>query len=368
MGFLGLLGGAVSGGLTSGITKGVGSFVGGLFKKKKNEFQDAKNLAGWQSMLEEDRMNLQAGLNKEQAKYNNELAKQMFDYTMKREAEYNDPKKQMERLKNAGLNPALMYGQGAAGASGTAEGSTAGAGAAQGVTALQPMGLQIALQTEMQKAQIDALNAQTMNTNAQTAKTTTEIENTKSGTELNRIQTAKTATEIDKISMDLKVNTEQLRNQILQNDILDETKEFQIDTAAENYRQLVMQTQKILVDAEMTEKEKEMIQKELNNYDKKLKILEQQADAQTTSAEAAIKSAEAAYKSAEAVEKSAGAAEKNAETNADKATSEKAKNWASMLDNMTTGLNIAIDLVLLKKLKAAGFTLKGAYKVLQKMR
>ena len=33
---------------------------------------------------------------------------------------YNDPAQQMERLKNAGLNPALIYGQNAGGASGSA--------------------------------------------------------------------------------------------------------------------------------------------------------------------------------------------------------------------------------------------------------
>lgn len=40
--------------------------------------------------------------------------------------EYNHPKAQMERLKEAGLNPALMYGQSASGATGTA-GSVDGA-------------------------------------------------------------------------------------------------------------------------------------------------------------------------------------------------------------------------------------------------
>ena len=222
MGLLGLIGGAIKGGLTSGITQGVGSFVGGLFKKKKNELQDAKNLAGWQSMLEEDRMNLQATLNKEQAKYNSELAKSMFNFTMKQEAEYNDPKKQMERLKNAGLNPALMYGQGAAGASGIAEGSTAGAGAAQGVTALQPMGLQVALQMEMQKAQIDALNAQTLNTNAQTAKTESEIENTKSGTKLNEAKFKETLKNIDAISENIRKSKVDTAETEFKNEILNE--------------------------------------------------------------------------------------------------------------------------------------------------
>ena len=40
-----------------------------------------------------------------------DLNKQMFDY----QNAYNTPKAQMQRLKDAGLNPALMYGQGTTG-------------------------------------------------------------------------------------------------------------------------------------------------------------------------------------------------------------------------------------------------------------
>ena len=364
-GFLGLIGGAAASGIASGITKGVGSLVGGLFSKKDKDYQKEKDLAGWQSMLEEDRMGLQAKLNKEQAKYSNELQKIMFDYTMKKEAEYNSPTAQVERLKAAGLNPALMYG--GTGTTGSASGSTGGA-QATGVSAVQPMGLQIALQAEMQKAQIEALKAQTMNTNAETAKTASEIKKTDSeaeeiGTEieLNKIKSAKTESEINSIAADIANKTEQLRGQIIQNDILDETKEFQINQAAEEYRQMVMQTQKLLAEAELTEKQKEMIQKEIDGFERKLQALEKQADASETSAEAAIDSAKAAYKSAEALEKQAGIAE-------EKSGSEIAKNWSGTLDGVLKAGGIILDLILLKKLKAAGFTLKGAYKVIKAAR
>lgn len=365
MGFLGLtmagLGSSLGSGISSGIssaasgmlTGATGGIFGGIRAKKQHKRN--KEILALQNKYEQERMELQAEMNKEQAQFNQGLAMNMFDYT----AKYNSPEEERKRLEEAGLNPALMYGGGGAGGSGS--GSTAGAGAAQGVAALQPMGLQLALQAEKQKAEIDALNAQTMKTNAETAAVGAGIEKTGSEINLNKITTAKTEKEIDNISADIANKAEQLRNQIIQNDILDETKEFQINQAAEGYRQMVMQTQKILIESELTEKQKEMVQKELDGFERKLQALEKQADAAGTSAEAAIASAKAAYKSAEALEKQAGIAE-------EKSGSEIAKNWSGTLDGVLKAGGIILDLILLRKLKAAGFTLKGAYKVIKAAR
>lgn len=49
--------------------------------------------------------------NKKLMKYEHSLNKKMFDY----QNAYNTPSMQMQRLKDAGLNPALMYGQGTTG-------------------------------------------------------------------------------------------------------------------------------------------------------------------------------------------------------------------------------------------------------------
>lgn len=155
------LGSGISSGLSSAASGLATGAIGGLFGgiRAKKQHKRNKEILGLQNQYEIDRMNLQADLNKEQADYSQDLQKEMYDYTFDREAEYNNPKAQVERLKTAGLNPALMYG--GSGTAGTASGSTGGV-QASGVTALQPMGLQIALQAEMQKAQIDALNAQTL--------------------------------------------------------------------------------------------------------------------------------------------------------------------------------------------------------------
>lgn len=80
--------------LSAGISAGsglLGSIVGGIFQGRQNKLnrqfaEDQSNLS-WQRQLE------------------------MFDRTN----EYNSPTAQMERFKQAGLNPHLMYGQGTPG-------------------------------------------------------------------------------------------------------------------------------------------------------------------------------------------------------------------------------------------------------------
>ena len=130
-------------------------------------------------------MDIQAGLNRQNAKFNNQMAKDMWHYT--------NFSNQMKEIKKAGLSPGLIYGMGGQG------GSTAGAGQANGVglpqdqsvgmgLRAQEIGLQLAntmsqiklnesqagkneaeankiagVDTEAQKATIDNLIAQTSN-------------------------------------------------------------------------------------------------------------------------------------------------------------------------------------------------------------
>ncbi len=105
-------------------------------------------------------MELQAKLNQQQAQYNQGLAKDMWNYT-------SFPN-QVKKMKDAGLNPALIYGMGGQG------GSTSGAGQASGVglsdakgmqtgIAIQGMGLELAnlaSQIELNKSQAEKNKAE----------------------------------------------------------------------------------------------------------------------------------------------------------------------------------------------------------------
>ena len=72
-------------------------------------------------------------------------------------AEYNSAKNQKARLIEAGLNPALMYGQGGVG--GVSTGSTGGAqGSGVGLSQAQAVGM--GLQMEQIKAQTKLMNAE----------------------------------------------------------------------------------------------------------------------------------------------------------------------------------------------------------------
>lgn len=228
MGFLGLtaagLGSALGSGISSGIssagsgmiTGAVGGIFGGIRAKKQHKRN--KEILALQNKYEQERMQLQADINKSQAQFNQGLAMDMFDYT----ARYNSPTEERKRLEEAGLSPALMYGGGGAGGSGS--GSTAGAGAAQGVAALQPMGLQLALQAERQRAEIDALNAQTMKTNAETAAVGAEIENKRGGTKLNEAKFKETLKNIEAISENIRASKVNTAEREFKNEILNEIK------------------------------------------------------------------------------------------------------------------------------------------------
>ena len=267
--------GSLSTGLGSGIA-GMGlSMVGGLFSgiKAKKQHKRNKELLQMQNQMEIDRMGLQADLNKQQAAYNQGLAQEMFDYTFNKEAEYNDPAAQRKRLEAAGLNPALLYGGGAAGASGTASGSTAG-GEAAGVQAIQPMGLQVMLQAEQQKAQIELAQSQAAANWAQAGKTigvdTAEgvknIEEADSRILINQAQAAKTGEEINLV-------LEQIKEKKISNEVNEATKQARIDSEFESLNILKQQAAMNVTEQLKNENELKILEKDLKNYDDKLQAI-----------------------------------------------------------------------------------------------
>jgi hypothetical protein len=110
-------------------------------------------------------------------------SKQMFDYQNK----YNTPARQMERLKRAGLNPALMYGKGT---TGNAEGYTQQAPAQQ----LNVAGAK-SLDTALMFAQIEKTKAETGNLLGLTPEAKARISKLVSDKKLVNAQILKTAQE-----------------------------------------------------------------------------------------------------------------------------------------------------------------------------
>lgn len=154
MAILGMLGGAALGAL--------GGIIGNSQKKREAERQHKR---------QQELMDKQQGQSKEMYDYTQAGNKEMYDYQLSR----TNAKAQMSEMKQAGLNPALMYGMGGeggagsgsmgAGSSATGSAPTASKADVQNITAPMDMA-----QMMLMKAQKENIEANTENTKADTAK------------------------------------------------------------------------------------------------------------------------------------------------------------------------------------------------------
>lgn len=169
----------LTGGLAGGLVNGIfGLFGGGTEEKKRREaeqrqFEHEKELMGLQYDYNTKAAAQSQEYTKEMNQINFEQQNQMFD----KQAKWNSAQSQKERLQEAGLNPALMYGIGGEGGSSVSSGGGTGAqvqGAANPGTQAVMMGLQaksIESQISLNKAQAAKINAETEKTEADTGKT-----------------------------------------------------------------------------------------------------------------------------------------------------------------------------------------------------
>ena len=181
MGFFDELGNAAAGSLGGGFAgmalSGIKSLFGG---SRADEEKRALRMM-------EKQMALQAKYNREQADYSSELAKQMWDYT--------NYENQIEHMKNAGLNPALMYKGAGAG------GSASGAGSAGAVSGGDGL---FGLQAKLIQSQIEK-------TEAETAKTAAEAGNIAKNTTKAGVDTTKTVMDTRKVKEEIDAIKKQNR-------------------------------------------------------------------------------------------------------------------------------------------------------------
>lgn len=181
----------------------------GQYAQNKNDERQLSMQQKLQAMQE-------AG-NKRMADYSQGLAKDMWDYT--------NYENQMKHMKEAGLNPALMYGQGGGG------GTTANGGSASGISGgAAPtgggeigMGIQAGLQMQMQQAQIELARSQANKNDVEAAKTAgvdtklaeANVENAWQG-----LENARNANDIQRLQKTM-MNIENYEKQASQEDRLD---------------------------------------------------------------------------------------------------------------------------------------------------
>lgn len=159
--------------LTGGLVNGIMGLFGGSNNAEQRQFEHEKEMMALQNRYNTKAAAQSMEYAKTMNRINFEQQNQMFD----KQAEWNSAKSQKERLQEAGLNPALMYGIGGEGGSSVSSGGGTGA-TVQGVnnagTQAVMMGLQaksIESQIALNNAQASKINAETENTEANTVKT-----------------------------------------------------------------------------------------------------------------------------------------------------------------------------------------------------
>ena len=200
--------------LTGGIVNGIMGLFGGSKKAEQRQYQHEKEM-----MALQNKYNTQAAAQSmEYAKTMNQINFEQQNQMFEKQAEWNSAKRQKERLQEAGLNPAIMYGIGGEGGSSVSSGGGTGA-QVQGVsntgTQAVMMGLQaksIESQIALNNAQASKINAETEKTEKETEKTGAETESVWSGIELLKARTSSEEAKVKLTNMQTEL-TEAMREE-----------------------------------------------------------------------------------------------------------------------------------------------------------
>lgn len=152
------IGNAAMSGLTGGIS-GIASTaigaVGKLFGIGRNDSEERERRA---YERQKEMMGLQAQYNEQMAEANQRRNKDMWDYT--------NYENQVKHLREAGLNPALLYGLGGGGGASTSGGRGTGVSAQEGTASVM-----LGLQAKQMQAQTELMRAEAAQAQAQADKT-----------------------------------------------------------------------------------------------------------------------------------------------------------------------------------------------------
>lgn len=200
--------------LTGGIVNGIMGLFGGSNKAEQRQYQHEKEM-----MALQNKYNTQAAAQSmEYAKTMNQINFEQQNKMFDKQAEWNSAKSQKERLQEAGLNPALMYGIGGEGGSSVSSGGGTGS-QVQGVgnpgTQAVMMGLQaksIESEIALNNAQASKINAETEKTEKESTKVEAETDSVWSGIEFLKARTSSEEAKIKLTNMQTEL-TEAMREE-----------------------------------------------------------------------------------------------------------------------------------------------------------
>lgn len=172
--FLGALGNAAMNGLTGGVTGAIGSIMGGIGKLFKGNSD--KKAEERQFNRTKELMKIQNQYNKEAAAQSQKYNEQMWNYT--------NYENQVAHIKNAGLNPGLLYGMSGGG------GISSGGATQEGVSGVgQDQSVIMGINMRQMEANTKLAEAEANKANAEAAKISgVDTKNTEANTELARAQ------------------------------------------------------------------------------------------------------------------------------------------------------------------------------------